>query len=272
MNSMQLGDLVLHYRFRPARPGAPTIVFINSLGTDLRIWDRVIGGLGADCGTLAYDKRGHGLSETGVTPYSIADHAGDLAGLMDGLGISGAVICGVSVGGQIAQQLYFDRPDLVAGLVLSNTAAKIGTPEFWHDRIETISRSGLEAATDGIMERWFSAAFRGSGAPDYAVARTMFARQPIEGYLATCAAIAGFDRSDDSGRIVVPAAVLVGSEDGATPPDLVEGFSRGLADSSFEIIEGVGHLPCIETPRQVADAIGQLVDRLKERRMRDAAS
>ncbi|WP_338610357.1 3-oxoadipate enol-lactonase [Pelagibacterium nitratireducens] len=265
MDCIKVGDIVLHYRARAAANGAATIVFINSLGTDFRIWDAVIAALDADLGVVVYDKRGHGLSSLGQTPYSVADHSGDLAGLLDALGISKAVICGLSVGGQVAQQLYFERPDLVSGLVLCDTAAKIGEPNFWNQRIETIARDGLGSVTDGIMERWFSMDFRASGDPLYTISRAMFERQPVEGYLATCAAIAGFDRRADTASISVPTSVLVGSEDGATPPELVRGFADTIPDSDFRIIEGAGHLPCIETPEPVAAAIAAVVERVTKK-------
>ena len=262
MDCVRLGDVVIHYRSRPAAEGAPTVAFINSLGTDFRIWDGVLDALDPAYGVLVYDKRGHGLSSVGKTPYGMADHAGDLAGLMDALGIKNALICGLSVGGPIAQQLYFDRPDLVAGILFCDTAAKIGEADFWNQRIETISRNGLASVTEGIMERWFSRRYREADKPEYAIARAMFERQPVEGYLATCAALAGFDRRADIGKIAVPVSVVVGSEDGSTPPELVEVFAREIPGSEFGVIEGAGHLPCIEAPEAVAGAIVGLAARI----------
>lgn len=263
MQSMMIGDIAIHYRCVPARNNEPVVVFINSLGTDFRIWDDVLADL--NCGYLVFDKRGHGLSGVGATPYTIADLASDLAGLMDGLGVAGAIVCGVSVGGQIAQQLYHVRPDLVAGMVLCDTAARIGEPDFWHQRIDSIRQSGLAAAAPGIMERWFSADFRANGGAGFAIARAMFERQPVEGYLATCAAIASFDRRADAGDIAVPVSILVGSEDGATPPDLVESFANSIPGAQFQIIAGAGHLPCIEAPAQTAAAITELMVRVADK-------
>lgn len=262
MQSALIGDIAIHYRYAPAKGSAPVIVFINSLGTDFRIWDAVLAELGDSVGTLVYDKRGHGLSDVGPTPYSIGDHADDLAGLMDRLGISEAVICGLSVGGQIAQELYFTRPDLVAGLLISNSAAKIGETDFWRQRIASIAANGITSVTDGIMERWFSAKFRDPANSEYHLARAMFERQPVEGYLATCEAIATFDRRDATASIDVPTTVIVGSEDGATPPDLVKGFADAVPGAVFQIIEGAGHIPCVETPSTVAKAILALAERV----------
>ena len=213
MQSIEIDTVVHHFSHRPATGGAPCIVFINSLGTDFRIWDGVVDLLEGGWGVLRYDMRGHGLTGVGPVPYTMDGLAGDLASLLHHNGIENAVICGVSVGGQVAQQLYHRCPHLVSGLVLCNTAAKIGEPAFWARRIEAIARDGLASVTDAIMERWFSPEFRASGGPQYSLARAMFERQPVEGYLATCEAIAAFDRRADAKSIACPVAVLVGSQD-----------------------------------------------------------
>lgn len=263
MQSALIRDIAIHYRHTPAAEGAPTVVFVNSLGTDFRIWDDVLATLGGRFGTLSYDKRGHGLSGIGPTPYSIADLAADLGDLMDYLGISKAIICGLSVGGQIAQELYYSRPDLVAGLLISSSAAKIGEADFWRQRMQTITENGLASVADSVLERWFSAGYRTPANPAFGLARAMLERQPADGYVATCDAIANFDRRADAATITVPTSVIVGSEDGATPPDLVRSFAESVPGSVFQIIDGVGHIPCMETPLPVAMAITALAERIR---------
>ncbi len=103
MQGAQIGDIAIHSKFRQASSGAPVVGFINSLGTDFRIWDDVLAELGEEWGYLGCDKRGHGLSDVGTTPHAIAYHAGDLEGLIDHLGLSGAIVCGPSVGRQKGQ-------------------------------------------------------------------------------------------------------------------------------------------------------------------------
>jgi len=262
MRFVHIDNLALHYRATGLDQGKPLIVFVNSLGTDWRIWAEVIDGLKEEFAILAYDKRGHGLSDLGPVPYAMADHAADLAGLMDHLGLSGALVCGVSVGGQIAQQLYHDRPDLVAGLVLSNTAAQIGNPEFWAQRIERIREDGIEAVAEGIIERWFAPDFRRPDNAAHAGYRNMLIRQPVEGYLATCAAIRDFDRRADAARIAVPVACIGGEADGATPPELVEEFARSIPGAEYVLIRGAGHLPCVERPIRVVEIIRGLAQRI----------
>lgn len=262
MQSIAINGNVIHFSQSGPEDAARTVVFINSLGTDLRIWDAVVAGLDATWRTLRYDMRGSGLSAVGKTPYAMGDHADDLIGLLDRLGISNAILCGVSVGGQIAQEFYARRPDLVKGLVLCATAAKIGDPDFWNQRIALIGQTGLSPMTDAIMERWFSPAYRAPENSDYQLARAMFERQPVAGYVATCAAIAAFDRRADSANIAVPVAVLGGALDGATPPDLVQDFAARIPGATFTLLDGIGHLPCIEAPAEVCGALAGLASRI----------
>ena len=66
MQFVEAGRITLHFSHRRTESRRPPIVFINSLGTDLRIWDAVADDLAADFPVLLYDKRGHGLSDLGA--------------------------------------------------------------------------------------------------------------------------------------------------------------------------------------------------------------
>jgi 3-oxoadipate enol-lactonase len=181
--------------------------------------------------------------------------AGDLAALLDHVGVREAVICGVSVGGLIAQQLYAQRPERVRALVLCDTLARIGDDAMWDNRIAAIRRSGIGAVSVPILERWFTAKFRSSGHPDYDGYRAMLERQPVEGYLATCVALREADLSPLVSRIAVPTICIVGDQDGSTPPAAVANFAKSIPGARFEIIKDCGHLPSIEQPEVLADII-----------------
>jgi 3-oxoadipate enol-lactonase len=256
---IRIDGVVLHYSHRPAAEGGETVVFINSLGTDFRIWQAVVDRLPDDWGYLLYDKRGHGLSGLGETPYSIEMLARDLAGLLDALSISRAHICGLSVGGLIAQALYFARPQTVKSLILCDTASKIGTHEMWTERISAVAANGIESIAGPVLERWFSAAYRNSGDPAFEGYANMLIRQPREGYIATCAALRDADYVEASRKIALPVMGIVGDEDGSTPPDLVRDMIQRIAGARFELIKSAGHLPCIEQPDAVAALIRSFV-------------
>src|SRR3546814_18959216 len=84
------------------------------------------------------------------------DHVAGLAALLDDLAIEGAIVCGLSVGGLIAQGLYASRPELVSGLVLCDTAHQVGTAEMWNTRRAAIEPGGLASIAEAILARWFS--------------------------------------------------------------------------------------------------------------------
>ncbi len=258
MPFVTLNSVTLHYRYRPGA-GVP-VVFLNSLGTDLRIWDAVIARLGADVPLLCLDKRGHGLSDD--APVTMSLLVEDVSALMNHLGLRHAVICGVSVGGMIAQGLAAAWPDLVAGLVLCCTGTRIGDAEGWNARIETVRRDGIAVMAEAILERWFSTRFRRTQTAALAGYRNMLTRTPAAGYAGVCAAIRDTDFTEQSARLSLPTRCLAGAEDLATPPDLVAALAETIPGASIEILDGCGHLPCIETPEVVARSIRDMREAL----------
>ncbi|WP_406648062.1 3-oxoadipate enol-lactonase [Aliisedimentitalea scapharcae] len=256
MQIADLGDVQLHYRIDGPSDGAP-VVFANSLGTDLRLWDQVLPLLPPRFRYIRYDKRGHGLSSLPSGPYSMGALVRDAERLLDHLQVRDCLFVGLSIGGMIAQGLAVKRLDQVRALVLSNTAAKIGIPEQWQERIQTIKTHGIEALADPIMERWFSRAFRNT--PECALWRNMLLRQPAEGYAGCCAAISGTDFFTPTSGLRLPTLGIAGSDDGATPPDLVRETTALIPGSKFHLIRKAGHLPCVEQPEEYAALLTQFL-------------
>ncbi len=257
----RVNGVVLHHEMR-GRGGAPAIVFSNSLGTDFRIWNEVVATLGDGYRTVLYDKRGHGLSEATPAPYALTDHVGDLAALLGHLRVERAVVVGLSVGGLIAQGLAATRPDLVEGLVLCDTAHKIGNDDLWNARIETVTTKGIGAMSDAIMERWFTPAYRSPGNADFVGYTNMLVRTTVDGYAGTCAALRDADLTESTRALRMPVLCIVGDQDGATPPDLVRSTAELIDGAQFEIIEDAGHIPCVEKPAETVALIRGFLDRI----------
>ncbi|MBM7456631.1 3-oxoadipate enol-lactonase/4-carboxymuconolactone decarboxylase [Oceanisphaera litoralis] len=258
--TLAINGVMLHYRLEgPSH--LPLLVFSNSLGTDLRVWEPLLPLLANHFRFLRYDKRGHGLSACPPAPYHIDDHINDLIGLLDALQLDQVALCGLSVGGIIAQGVASRRPELVKQLILCDTAHKIGPAQGWDDRINSIRGQGIEVIADAVMERWFAAEFRRQQPVELALWRNMLVRTPMEGYIGTCAAIRDADLTDSSARLTQPTLCLVGDQDGATPPELVRSTAELIPNSRFAIIDNAGHLPCVEQPAALAalitDFIGQ---------------
>ena len=246
---------IVHHIVLEGPEDGPTIVFSNSLGTDFRIWDGVVAALPQGVRTLRYDTRGHGLSGAPDGDYAMDTLRDDLLGLVDALGIKTFHLVGLSVGGLISQAVALAAPDRVEKLVLCDTAHVIGPKEMWQARIDAIAEGGLAAASDAIMERWFPADMATRDPDLFAGAEAMMSRTPLKGYLGVAAAIRDADFTQTTPTIEVPALVMVGSEDKATSPTLVASLADLLPNSALHIIEGAGHLPCLEQPERVADLI-----------------
>ena len=266
MPYVSIGGVTLHHSFVEATGTSRPIIFINSLGTDFRIWDDVVARLAGEMPMLVYDKRGHGLSDLGGGVRSIDDHVDDLSALIDHFGFDRVVLFGLSVGGLIAQRLYTRHPKCVEALILSDTAHKIGTAESWNARIATVERDGIEAIADGIMKVWFTPDFHTTHAADLAGCRNMLTRQALPGYIGTCMAVRDADFTDSARRIAVPTLCMVGDQDGSTPPDLVRSLADMIPGARFEVIRNAGHIPCIEQPDALTALIRDFVASLPKGR------
>jgi 3-oxoadipate enol-lactonase len=231
----------------------PPVVFANSLGTDLRLWDRVLPLLPQNLRMIRYDKRGHGLSGMGGGE-TLEDHAEDAIAVIEAIAKGPVVFVGLSIGGLIAQRVAERRPDLIRALVLSNTAARLGTGESWQARIGAIQAGGLDSIADAVMERWFAPAFRAT--PDLALWRAMLARTPAAGYIAACRALASGDQTRATSRLRLPTLVIAGEADGASPVEVVQATAALIPGATFHVIPGAGHLPCVEAPEAWADLAG----------------
>ncbi|NNK16453.1 MAG: 3-oxoadipate enol-lactonase [Sulfitobacter sp.] len=252
MKMFDTGEVRLHYRVDGPEDGPP-VVFSNSLGTDMRLWDPILPLLPKGLRIIRYDKRGHGLSSCPPAPYTMGSLVTDVERLMDHLGVKDNVFVGLSIGGMTAQGLAVKRLDLVRALVLSNTAAKIGTPEMWDERIAAVEKDGIEALADAVMERWFSAGFRAT--PELELWRNMLVRGEDAGYAGCSAAISGTDFYATTATLRLPALGIAGSEDGSTPPDLVREMMDLIPGSKFHLIRKAGHLPCVEQPEEYAQVL-----------------
>jgi 3-oxoadipate enol-lactonase len=245
----------VHHYVVEGIPDKPALVFSNSLGSDLRSWDVVVSRLGDRFRIIRYDKRGHGLTDAPEPPYSIDDLSDDLAGLMDKLDIQNALLCGLSVGGLIAQRFALKYRGRVRALVLCDTGARIGTVESWNQRIAIVQSAGIESFVAPSMERWFSAAFRRERAAEVRGYANMLRRTSVDGYVGTCIALRDADLTREVSAITQPTLVLCGDQDIATPPELGRALSEAIPGARFSLIPQAAHLSSIEQPEVMANLL-----------------
>ncbi len=198
--------------------GGPVLVFSNSLGTNLAMWDSQIPALSQKFRVLRYDMRGHGLSTVTPGPYSIEGLARDVLGLLDALKIERAHFCGLSVGGALGQWLGVNAANRFASLILSNTAARIGTADGWNARIKTVREGGMASVADAVVSRWFTETFAKNSPEKVESTRQMLLHTPPEGYVATCGALREMDQRESVPGISVRTLVIAGAKDAVTTP------------------------------------------------------
>jgi 3-oxoadipate enol-lactonase len=231
---------------------APPVVFIHALGTSLSIWDAVLARL-PSMRILRYDQRGHGKSDVPKPPYAMGTLVRDAEQLMDHFRMRDAVVVGLSAGGMVAQGLAVKRLDLVRGLVLSNTAPRIATPQIWADRIDLVRREGLAALADGSMERMLGRNWRDH--PAMPALRAMLLATDPEGWMGLAAAVAGTDFYATTAMLTLPTLAIAGALDAATPPDMVREMADLIRGSHFHLLRAAGHLSPADQPEAFAAAL-----------------
>jgi 3-oxoadipate enol-lactonase len=215
MPFVDVEELRTHYTLTGDK--APVLVFSNSLGTDFSMWDPQMVELQRRFRILRYDTRGHGQSSVTPADYTIEQLGRDVLGLLDSLRLDRVHFCGLSMGGMIGIWLGIHSPNRLHRLVLSNTAARIGTKEMWNARIATVRKDGMKPVAAAVIERWFTPEFRASSAEKVARAQQMLENSPPEGYAASCAAIRDMDQRETVAQIKAPTLVIYGGRDPVTP-------------------------------------------------------
>ena len=261
MPAVQLADGELHYlideRLLEGPDAAPVLLLSNSLGTDLHMWDAQIPAFTQHFRVLRYDTRGHGQSLVTEGFYSIEQNGRDVLALLDALDIARVSFCGLSMGGLIGQWLAINAPERLQRVVLCNTAAKIGSPEVWNPRIETVLRDGpaaMLALRDASIARWFTPGFALAEPAKVDAVVGMLAATSPQGYAANCAAVRDADFREQLAAIKLPLLLVCGRQDGVTT--VADGHFMHNRIEGAELLElHAAHLSNVEA----SDAFSQPV-------------
>ena len=192
MAYLSVGDCRLFYLL-DGPEDRPVVMFSNSVGSDLGMWDTQVPSVSKRFRVLRYDSRGHGRSDAPQGPYTIDRLGLDAAMLIDGLGLRQVSFCGLSKGGMVGMWLGANAPHMLNRLVLANTSSNLGPPEFWDERIRVAQADGMAALADVVINRWFTPEFIQRAPGEIDRCRRMLVATPADGYAACCAAIRDMD-------------------------------------------------------------------------------
>lgn len=246
--------------FRVALDGpedAPALVFGNSLGTTLEMWQRQAEHFGARYRVIRYDTRGHGGSPVTPGPYGFDLLGDDVLAIMDALRIERAAFCGISMGGHTGLWLAAHRPDRFGGVAVCNSAARIGSGQAWRERADSVRQGGraaMQALAASAPQRWFTESFIAAHPDRVAQAQAWLADIDPQGYAACCEGLAQSDLHGALPRISIPVLALAGEHDPVTTPADAQVMHAAIAGSTLAIVPA-SHLSNLEAPQAFEQAL-----------------
>lgn len=253
MPFVRSGDADIYWKVE-GDPARPPLVLLNSIGTDMDLWDTALPRLRSSFSLLRIDTRGHGASDAPDGDYAMATLAGDIAAAMDAAGVESATIAGVSLGGMIAMQLALDAPDRVSGLALICTSATMDRAA-WSARVEKVRDEGVAGIVNLAMSRFLSPVFTQEQLDVAASVRRGLLNMEACGYAGCAAAIRDMALADLLGEIVVPTLVVSGERDTSTPFDGHGDYLVNRIPNARHVALEAAHLAPLEASGELAAAI-----------------
>lgn len=257
-------DVVLNY-LTFGDSSKPALIFSNSLGTNLKMWEKQVNFFSKDFFVICYDTRGHGESSTPNGAYSIEQLGKDVIQLLDHLSIGKAIFCGISMGGLTGQWLAIHYPDRFHNVIVANTAAKIGQEQAWLDRAKLVREQGLQPIAATAASRWFTEPFIQSHPTLVKTLSNDLAAGSAIGYANCCEALAKADLREQLEKIQIPVLIIAGRQDPVTT--IEDGQFMKVRISNAELAEiNASHISNIEQPHAFNEAVSQFITASKSLR------
>ena len=235
-------------------PNSPVLIFSNSLGSEMMMWDALVPYLLPYFRVLQYDTMGHGGSEKPKGWYNIDTLGSQVIELMDSLHIEKAYFCGLSMGGLIGQWLGINHSERFYKIAISNTGAKIGDDAGWNGRIKTLKEEGMRAIAEGTSAIWFTPEFIKEESEKTQLYKEMFLRSDVSGYCGCCAAIRDTDYRDQLDKFRTSTLVIAGDQDPVTTIEHAQFLVENINDASLALLPA-RHLAATEFPERFANIL-----------------
>lgn len=233
---------------------APVVLLGGALGSAREMWRAQVEALSDRFRVVPFDHRGHGGSEVPDGPYSMADLGGDVAGLLDELGVARASYAGISLGGMVGLWLAENAPDRFHRFVLlCAEAVPSAGPQAGYDRAALVRAEGTAAIADAAIGRWFRPDYPDTGTVE--TIRQQILDTPDEGYAGCIEALAGMDLRPGLAGITAPVLMIGADHDPSIPAENVLAAAQQIPGARFELIEDAAHLVAVSH----ADRINELI-------------
>jgi 3-oxoadipate enol-lactonase len=230
---------------------APAVLLLHSLGCDHGMWDPQIKTLASSFRLVAPDARGHGRSGAPGGDYTLDRLGEDALFVLDKAGIDRAHVCGLSMGGLVAQWLAIHAPARMERLVLANTASRIGSQALWQQRLAAVREGGMAAIAEAVLGRFFEPGFD----PDIVARfRDRLMTIDVAGYAGCCAALRDSDLTSNLGAIASPTLVITGQADMSTPPAQGQALADAIPGARLVSLPAA-HLSSVEQADVFTEAL-----------------
>ena len=242
----------------------PLLVLLHGIGGNRLNWQFQLPAFADDFTVVAWDARGYGLSDDYDSELHFNDFSHDLARLLDHFGAAKAHLCGLSMGGRVAQDFFALYPERVATLVLCDTFAGDDVSDTRSGRSQTIEefvQSRIQPFLDGVdpaevaNQRGGRLMSPSASQETKQLAIDATAQLHVESYIKTVRASAAFSRVDNLVNIDVPTLLLFGDVDPLTPPSVGEYMQERIEGSQLVIIGNAGHMTNLEQPNAFNSAV-----------------
>ena len=262
--TVRTNDVETYYEHRGE---GPPIVFVHGMAMSTAEWEPQATALAGEFTTVAYDVRGHGRtggSDRGT--YDVELYASDLDALLTGLGVEKPVLCGLSMGGCIAQVYAATRPENVSGLVLADTFSAGPLPLkgrllFANLRLFGLLDRVVRYTTLNRLQTWIGNRLAPGVAGDGVTTQRLMEVAPTiphAEFRKIARSVADFPASDvDASRITAPTLILYGEH---APAVLREVHARlaeqlGSADTEVVVVPDAGHASNVDNAAFFTDAV-----------------
>jgi len=252
----KVNDIQLYYELHGPE-NADVVVLSNGIFMSTASWGYQVAEFKKHFRVLVYDCRGMWQSEHPVGPYSMEQHAEDLAGLMDALGIEKAHIGGISYGGEISMTFALKYPQRTRSLIVSSAVSQIDP------MLQVMGASWMSALHNNDADTLFEVTFPSNFSEPWIAAnkgiiepsRKKYHQMDLKAAEELMLAFSKIDFTDELKKINVPTLVLVGELDILKSRKYSEIISREIPGAELLIIPHGGHAICMEQPGAFNSAV-----------------
>lgn len=258
----EVAGIRLHYTMAGA--GEPAVVLLHAFPLHSGMWAPQMEALSSQARIVTLDLPGFGRSDApeSLTRYTMPGFADLVAGLLDHLGLERVVLGGLSMGGYVTFAFLREHADRVSALVLADTRAAADTTEVYErrtDQQDQVARVGTAALVETLLAGLLTERTRAENAELVDRVRALMANPPA-GYIGGLEAMKHRpDAVAELASITVPTLIIVGEEDGPSPPDVARDMHGRIPGSQLVVLPRAGHLSNLEATEQFNAAVSEFL-------------